>query len=135
MKFRRLNNNKSRTQVAHSESVLRPHVQSLIATKFVLSLGPTQRHVEWTGGEGVDCFIIGKILNNLVFKDSTLLSRGMNFEYNPVQQLHLLAFARFSSVSPTKCRNMNFIIPQPFSSKSSPVYYSPVILPSKFHVL
>lgn len=67
------------------------HVQSSMATKFVLSLGPTQRHVEWTG-EGVDCFIIGKMLNSLVFKNSTLLSRGIIFESYPVQRLHLLAF-------------------------------------------
>jgi hypothetical protein len=45
------------------------------------------------------------------------------------------SFARLFSVSPTKCRNMNYIIPQPFYSESLPAYYSPVILPSKFFVL
>jgi hypothetical protein len=61
MNINRLYNNISRARIAHSESVLGPHVQGSIATDSVLSLGPTQRHVEWTeeGGGGFDCFYEG----------------------------------------------------------------------------
>ena len=52
MRINRFNNNKSRAQIAHSESVLVPRVQGSIATESVLSLGPTQRHIEWTGEGG-----------------------------------------------------------------------------------
>jgi hypothetical protein len=70
VRIKRLNGNTSRisrAQIAYSESVLGPHVQGSIATESVLSVGPTERHIEWTGeGGGLGSLIKGKVLNSLV---------------------------------------------------------------------